>query len=105
PWLELRGFEEELDEAIERYFAYYRIVRGEGRLPTRMLRQPLLLWMFCEVGNPGPPEERRPVPLSSLPATPVRLYERFRDESVRRIATEQLSCAEFDVAGGLDLVA
>lgn len=105
PWLELPGFEEEFDEAIQRYFAHYKIVRGEGRLPVRMLRQPLLLWMFCEVANPGPPNERRPVPLSSLPATPVRLYERFRDESVKRIATELLSCAEFDVAGGLDRVA
>jgi hypothetical protein len=105
PWLELRGFDQEFDEAIERYFAYYKILRGEGRLPVRMLRQPLLLWMFCEVANPGPPEERTPVPLSALPATPVRLYERFRDESVKRIATELLSCAEFDVAGGLDRVA
>jgi hypothetical protein len=104
PWLELRGFEKELEEAIDRYFTYYKIERGEARLPLRLLRQPLLLWMFCEVANPHPPEERRPVPLSALPASPVALFEAFRDESIKRIATELLGCAIADVAGGLDRV-
>jgi hypothetical protein len=101
----LPGFVDELDEAIDRYFTHYKIDRGDGRLPRRLLRQPLLLWMFCEVANPGPPEDRRPVPLSSLPASPVALFEAFRNESVRRIATELLSCGIPEVAGGLDKVA
>jgi hypothetical protein len=104
PYLVLPGFEEELEEAIDRYFTYYKIERGEARLPLRLLRQPLLLWMFCEVANPRPPEERRPVPLSALPASPVALFEAFRDESIKRIATELLGCAISDVAGGLDRV-
>jgi hypothetical protein len=104
PCLELRGFEEELEEAIDRYFTYYKIERGESRLPLRLLRQPLLLWMFCEVANPHPPEERRPVPLSALPSSPVALFDAFRSESVKRIATELLGCAITDVAGGLDRV-
>jgi hypothetical protein len=104
-WCGLPGFVDELDEAIERYFTHYRIDRGEARLPLRLLCQPLLLWMFCEVANPGPPENRRPVPLSSLPASPVALFEAFRNESVRRIGTELLSCGIPDVAAGLDKVA
>ncbi|WP_157260845.1 NACHT domain-containing protein [Patulibacter minatonensis] len=103
--LELPGFVDEFDEAVDRYFNHYKIRRGDARLPQRLLRQPLLLWMFCEVANPGPPEERRPVPLSSLPATPVALFEAFRDESVRRIGTELLGCGIPDVASGLDKVA
>jgi hypothetical protein len=103
-WVELPGFVDEFDEAVKRYFDHYKIERGDGRLPRRLLRQPLLLWMFCEVANPGSPAERRPVPLSSLPATPVALFEAFRDESVRRIGTELLGCGIPDVAGGLDKV-
>jgi hypothetical protein len=105
PHLTLVGFVDELDEAIDRYFGYYRISRGEIRLPLRMFRQPLLLWMFCEVANPAHASSPQAVRLSALPATPMALYERFRDESVRRIATELLSCAEQDVAEGLDRVA
>src|SRR5207249_730349 len=90
PSMELVG----LDEAIARYYRHCKINRGEVRLPLRLFRQPLLLWIFCEVANPGPEADRKAVPLSALPATPIALYERFRDESVRRIATELLSCAE-----------
>jgi hypothetical protein len=103
--MELVGFGEELDEAITRYFGHYKINRGDVRLPLRLFRQPLLLWIFCEVAHPVPAPDRKTVPLSALPATPIALYERFRDESVRRIATELLSCAEQDIAGGLDRVA
>lgn len=105
PCMELVGFDDELDEAIDRYFNHYKINRGEVRIPIRLFRQPLLLWIFCEVANPTPATARVTVPLSALPATPIALYERFRDESVRRIATELLSCAEQDIAGGLDRVA
>jgi hypothetical protein len=104
PWLDLPGFEEELEEAIERYFTYYKIERGDGRLPLRLLRQPLLLWMYCEVANPHPPEKRQPVPLSALPSSPVGLFNAFRNESVKRIATELLGCAITDVEAGLDRV-
>lgn len=105
PCIELTGFGDELDAAIARYFRHYKINGGEVRLPRRLFRQPLLLWMFCEVANPDHAENRKTVQLTTLPATPIAVYERFRDESVRRIATELLSCAEQDVAEGIDRVA
>jgi hypothetical protein len=105
PSLELFGFDTELDKAISVYFERYKIDRGDVRLPLRLFRQPLLLWMFCEIANPDHGEGHATLPLSRLPATAIALYERFRDESVRRIATELLNCAEQDVAEGLDRVA
>ena len=102
PTLELPGFQEELREAVGRYFSHYRIRAGDVRLPWRLFRQPLFLRMFCEVANP---DREKTVPATSLPASPTAVYERFRDEAVRRIATELLSCGEPDVAAGLDRVA
>lgn len=105
--IDLLGFREELREAVDRYFKHYKLRAGEeARLPWRHFRQPLFLRMYCQVANPEPdPERRRPVDVSTLPTSPTTVYEAFRDEAVRRIATEQLRVAERDVTQGLHRVA
>lgn len=100
--IDLPGFREELDAAIDRYFTHYKIQPGETRLPRRLFIQPLMLRMFCQVANR---ERKSPVGVAALPASAVAIFDAFRSQAVKRIATEQLGCAESDVARGLHRVA
>lgn len=52
--INLRGFESNTDEAIQRYFDYYRIGDTDGELRKRYFAEfsePLFLTMFCVVAN------------------------------------------------------
>ncbi len=55
--LELDGFDEDLDEAITRYFTYYKIEPGGAGLPRELLSHPLTLrstapWPTATADNP-----------------------------------------------------
>lgn len=52
--IDLRGFESNTDEAIQKYFDYYGIDDSDGKLRQRYLSEfgePLFLTMFCVVAN------------------------------------------------------
>lgn len=52
--IDLRGFESNTDEAIQKYFDYYGIDDSDGELRQRYLSEfgePLFLTMFCVVAN------------------------------------------------------
>lgn len=52
--IELRGFEDNVLEAIQRYFAYYQIEDSDGDIQKRYFaefNEPLFLSMFCVVAN------------------------------------------------------
>lgn len=52
--IELRGFEDNALEAIQRYFAYYQIEDSDGEIQKRYFaefNEPLFLSMFCVVAN------------------------------------------------------
>ena len=52
--IDLRGFESNTDEAIQKYFDYYGIDDSDGKLHQRYLSEfgePLFLTMFCVVAN------------------------------------------------------
>ena len=52
PTLRLSGFEREVREAVERYFAYYRIEADLARADLRAFQDPLFLRIFCDATNP-----------------------------------------------------
>ena len=52
--IELRGFEANTNEAIQKYFAYYQIEDSDGEIQKRYFaefNEPLFLSMFCVVAN------------------------------------------------------
>lgn len=52
--IELRGFEDNTQEAIQKYFAYYQIEDSDGEIQKRYFaefNEPLFLSMFCVVAN------------------------------------------------------
>lgn len=52
--IELRGFEANTNEAIQKYFAYYQIEDSDGEIQKRYFaefNEPLFLCMFCVVAN------------------------------------------------------
>jgi hypothetical protein len=79
----LRWREQEEDEAIDRYFEYYKINRGSARLHLWLLRVPLFLRLFCEAVNG---EREQWVGAEAIPDDLVAVYELFRDRTARRLA-------------------
>lgn len=81
----LRWREHEEDEAIARYFEYYKINPGSARLHLWLLRDPLFLRLFCEAVNA---ERELWVGAEAIPDDLVAVYELFRDRTARRLATK-----------------
>ena len=84
--LELEWSAAEIEEAIERYFDYYRIEPGASSLPRALFRNLLMLRLFCEAVNPTREED---VGLESLPGDLVAVFSLYREKVGRRLG-EQL---------------
>ena len=77
--LELNGFKDDTQAAIDKYFAFYKIDKSDADLPLELLQHPLTLRIYCEVANAG---RQHTVGVEALPNSLVALFE----EHFRRIA-------------------
>ncbi len=81
--IESEGFGKDLDDAIEKYFEYYKINAVPGVLPMDMLSHPLNLRLFCETVNPS---RAGWIELDSAPQSLMSLFEIHLRNSAERIA-------------------
>ncbi len=97
--LELDGFADEIGEAIERYFTYYRIDPADAELPLELLNHPLSLKIFCSVANPT---REKQVGVGCPPESLTGMFNEYIAASVRRIAELNPSIHRRDVTNALD---
>lgn len=81
--LEIPDFGHDTDEAIKRYFDYYRINPADAELPLGLLRLPLTLRLFCEVANPT---REREVGVEVIPRSLSAIFDRYLEQAAERIA-------------------
>ena len=81
--LKIAGFEHDTIDAIQKYFAFYRINAADVDLPLELLRHPLTLRLFCEVTNP---KRDRDVGVESIPTFLTGLFDRYLDQASERIS-------------------
>jgi hypothetical protein len=81
--LEIPNFGHDTIDAIQRYFAYYRIDRADAELPMGLLTHPLTLRLFCEVTNP---KRERVVGIEATPESLTGLFDRYLEQAAERIA-------------------
>lgn len=102
--IEITGFEEDLTEAVRRYFVFYKIDPRDGEFPRELLNHPLTLRIFCEVTNP---DRREVVGVAAIPASLTVLFERYILQVGERIADLSPSICRFfpaDVAQALNKI-
>ena len=81
--VDIRGFRDDLDGALDKYFEYYLIDPSDAELPMRLLDHPLTLKLFCQVVNPS---RERVVGVEALPGSLTGLFDRFLKQSRDRIS-------------------
>lgn len=81
--IESKGFGENTDEAIKKYFEYFKINSGDAELPVEFLQHPLTLRIFCEVTNSKRAHE---VKIDYFPASLSPLFEKYIDNAAERIS-------------------
>lgn len=99
--LTLYGFEHNVDEAVARYFEYYRIDPGSAWLPMDWFKEPLFLRMFCEATNP---DRQQTVGVEALPASLTAVFERYLETVANRIR-DRLELPPKYVSEALDKIA
>lgn len=80
--LETEGFGGDFDNALKKYFKYYKIRSGDAEIPTELLQHPLTLRIFCEVTNPKRVSE---VNVDYFPASLSLLFENYIKNACDRI--------------------
>lgn len=82
---ECEGFGEDVYDAIDKYFEYYKIVcEGSIEIPTGFLSHPLNLRIFCDVINP---KREDVVEVDYFPASLAHLFDEHLQNTCNRIAT------------------
>lgn len=81
--LEMLGFGVDTNEAIRRYFHFFKINPGDAQLPYELLSHPLTLRLFCEVANPAHEHE---VGIEAMPESRTALFDRYLQQAAARIA-------------------
>jgi len=102
--LSIPGFEEDTVEAVQRYFQHYRINATDVDLPWEMLREPLLLRLFCEVTNHTRQHE---VGAEAIPGSLTNLFDRYikqASERINTLAPRNWRLYEQDVLSALDTI-
>ena len=82
--LPVASFEEDTSQAVQRYFAYFKINATDADIPYELLRHPLTLRLFCEVANQSRENE---VGVEALPLSLTGLFERYLDQVAERVAS------------------
>ncbi|WP_404790877.1 hypothetical protein [Altericista sp. CCNU0014] len=81
--IESEGFGVDADEAIEKYFNYFKINPGDAAIPVDFLQHPLTLRIFCEVTNPKRESE---VKIDYFPTSLSPLFEKYIANITERIS-------------------
>ena len=81
--IESEGFGGDVDEAIKKYFSYFKINPGDAEIPSEFLQHPLTLRIFCEVTNPTQESE---VKVDYFPASLSPLFEKYVANACERIS-------------------
>ena len=81
--IESEGFGGDVDDAIEKYFNYFKINPGDAEIPMEFLQRPLTLRIFCEVTNPKRESE---VIVDCFPASLSPLFEKYVANACERIS-------------------
>lgn len=81
--LELEGFKDAPQTAIDRYFGYYKIDATDADLPLELLQHPLTLRIYCEVANPS---RQHMVGVEALPRSLTALFEEHFKKVAERVA-------------------
>lgn len=80
--LEMRGFGQNVAQAVSEYFEYYLIDATGADIPWGLLRHPLTLRLFCEVTNP---ERERVVGIENFPGSLTEIFDRYLRQAATRI--------------------
>lgn len=83
--LELSGFRNKTEVAMQKYFEYFRIDAGDAGIPKEFVEHPLMLRMFCEVTNPG---RTQVVGAAGMPASLTALFDRHLEQVAKRVAEQ-----------------
>ncbi len=83
PQIEHRGFQEDPQAAIDKYFEYYKLDGTDADLPIEFLQHPLTLRIFCEVANP---RRQHIVGVEALPSSLASLFDAYFDKVAQRVA-------------------
>lgn len=83
PRLEIPNLGRDVEDAIRRYFEYFKIDATDTELPIRLLRHPLTLRLFCEVTNPS---RENTVGIEAMPGSLTALFDRYLEQAATRIA-------------------
>lgn len=81
--IEIEGFGGDVNDAIEKYFNYFKINPGDSEIPVEFLGHPLTLRIFCEVTNPKHESE---VKIDYFPASLSPLFESYVANACERIS-------------------
>ena len=81
--IESEGFGRDVNDAIEKYFKYFKINPGDAEIPLEFLRHPLSLRIFCEVTNLKHESE---VKIDYFPASLSPLFENYIANACDRIS-------------------
>lgn len=81
--IESEGFGGDVDEAIDKYFKYFKINPGDAEIPVELLQHPLTLRIFCQVMNPDRQSE---VKIDYFPASLSPLFEKYIANACERIS-------------------
>jgi len=81
--IESEGFGGDANDAISKYFDYFKINSGDAEIPVDFLQHPLTLRIFCEVTNPKRESE---VKVAYFPASLSPLFEKYVANACDRIS-------------------
>jgi hypothetical protein len=81
--IDSEGFGGDVDEAIEKYFNYFKINPGDAVIPVEFLQHPLTLRIFCEVTNPKRESE---VKVDYFPTSLSPLFEKYIANVTKQIS-------------------
>jgi len=73
----------DVDDAVKRYFDYYKIVADIGAAPRQQFQHPIYLRLFCEATNP---ERSSPKHVMLGEESLFAVFDRYLDECNRRVA-------------------
>jgi len=80
--IESEGFGGDVDDAISKYFSYFKINARDVEMPVEFLQHPLNLRIFCEVTNP---KRESIINVDYIPASLTLLFEKYVSNVCERI--------------------
>lgn len=83
PQVKHKGFKEDPQTAIKKYFEYYKIDATDADLPIEFLQHPLTLRIFCDVANS---RRQHHVGVEELPSSLASLFEAYFNKVAERVA-------------------